>query len=105
MELSPSPAKPSSSHSSGTIASVNGYKHISNFMFYVQSTSNNNNNILYLSQREIKAVVRSHNEEHILDIRPLSLNLHILISNSKFPGIMFSLSNQNVKTLRLNKNH
>ena len=24
----------------------------------------NNNNILYSSQREIKAVVRSHNEEH-----------------------------------------
>ena len=27
--------------------------------------TNNNNNILYSSQREIKAVVRSHNEEHI----------------------------------------
>ena len=26
---------------------------------------NNNNNILYSSQREIKAVVRSNNEEHI----------------------------------------
>ena len=26
---------------------------------------NNNNNTLYSSQREIKAVVRSHNEEHI----------------------------------------
>ena len=50
----------------------------------------NNNNILYSSQREIKAVVRSHNQEHIsiilshethahtrtytlLDIRPLSV--------------------------------
>ena len=27
--------------------------------------NNNNNNILYSSQREIKAVVRSHDEEHI----------------------------------------
>ena len=27
--------------------------------------NNNNNNILYSSQCEIKAVVRSHNEEHI----------------------------------------
>ena len=27
--------------------------------------NNNNNNILYSSRREIKAVVRSHNEEHI----------------------------------------
>ena len=43
--------------------------------------------------REIKAVVQSHNEEHnnskslntctytLLDIRPLSLNLHTLIAN------------------------
>ena len=29
------------------------------------NNSNNNNNIFYSSQREIKAVVRSHNEEHI----------------------------------------
>ena len=61
--------------------------------------------------REIKAVVQSHREEHnnskslntctytLLDIRPLSLNLHTLIANLKFPGIMVSPSNQNVKTL------
>ena len=30
-----------------------------------RQVTNNNNNILYPSQREIKAVVRSHNEEHI----------------------------------------
>ena len=55
--------------------------------------SANNNNILYSSQREIKAVVRSHNEEHISVIQshetpahihtlrhtPLSLSLHTLI--------------------------
>ena len=77
-----------------------------------------NNDILYSSQREFKAVVRSHNEEHIsiilsqetrtytlLDIRPLSLNLHTLIANPKLPEIMLSLSNQNEKTLKLNKNH
>ena len=72
----------------------------------------NNNNILYSSLREIKAVVRSHNEELYLNssnslntrtytllvIRPLSLNLHTLTANPKFPGIMLSLSNQNVKT-------
>ena len=29
-----------------------------------QSSWSNNNNILYSSQREIKAVVRSHNEDH-----------------------------------------
>ena len=51
--------------------------------------NNTSNNILYLSQRENKAVVRSytltHNEEwncthtHTLsDIRPLPLNLHTL---------------------------
>ena len=34
----------------------------------------------------------------LLDIRPLSLNLHTLIANPKLPGIMLSLSNQNVKT-------
>ena len=74
-------------------------------------SNNNNNNILYSSLWEIKAVVRSHNEEHnnskslntrtytLLDIRPLSLNLHTLLANPKFPGIMLSLSNQNVKTL------
>ena len=52
----------------------------------------NNTNILYSSQREIKAVVRLHNEEHISMIlspethhmhtlrhTPLSLNLHKLI--------------------------
>ena len=80
----------------------------------------NNNNIFYSSQRETKAVVRSHNEEHIsiivshephaytlllIDIRPLALNLHTLIANPKLPGIMLSLSNQKVKTLKLNKNH
>ena len=79
----------------------------------------NNNNILYSSQREIKAVVRSHNEKTylsnskslntrtytLLDIRPLFLSLHTLKANPKFPGIMLSLSNQNVKTLKLNKNH
>ena len=61
----------------------------------------NNNNILYSSQREIKAVVRSHNEEHVsiilshetrtytlLDICPFSLNLHTLIANPKLPGVM-----------------
>ena len=31
----------------------------------VPQVANNNNNILYSSQREIKAVVRSHNEEYI----------------------------------------
>ena len=30
--------------------------------------NNNSNNILYSSQQEIKAVVRSHNEEHIISI-------------------------------------
>ena len=76
-----------------------------------------NNNILYSSQRKIKTVIRSHNEEHIsvilshethahiyiytlLDIRRLSLNLHTLIANPKLPGIMLSQSNQNVKTLK-----
>ena len=70
---------------------------------------NNNNNILYSTQREIKAVVRSHNEEHnnykpwntrtytLLDKRPLSPSLCILIANPKLHGIMLSLSNQNVK--------
>ena len=78
----------------------------------------NNNDILYSSQREIKAVVRSHNEERIsvilsretrmytlLDICPLSLNLNTLTANPKLAGIMLSLSNRNVKTLKLNKNH
>ena len=85
------------------------------------NSNNNNNNILYSSQREIKAVVWSHNEEHIsiiikswntrtrtytlLDIRPICLNLHTLIANPKFPGILLSLTNQNVKTLKFNKNH
>ena len=32
---------------------------------FVSIDLTNNNNILYSSQREIKAVVRSHNEEHI----------------------------------------
>ena len=36
--------------------------------------NNNNNNRLYSSQREIKAVVRSHNEEHISII--LNRELH-----------------------------
>ena len=76
------------------------------------------NNILYSSQREIKAVIRSHNAEHIsitlsheihtytlLNIRPLSLNLHTLIANPKLPGIMLSLSNQNVKTLQKKKKY
>ena len=83
----------------------------------------NNNNILYSSQWEIKAVIQSHDEEHFsvilshethaqtrnskswntrtytrLDIRPLSLNLHTLIANPKLPGLMLSLSNQKVKT-------
>ena len=61
----------------------------SNNAFPFGANSNNSNNILYSSQREIKAVVRWHNEEHIsiilchetrtytlLDIRSLSLNLH-----------------------------
>ena len=78
----------------------------------------NNNNILYSSQQGIKAVDRLHNEEHIsiilshethaqtlLDIRLLSLNLHTLTANPKFPEIKLSLSNQNVKILKLNKNH
>ena len=84
-----------------------------------QWPNNDNNNILYSSQREIKAVVRWHNEERIsvilshethaytlllLDIRPLSLNLHTLIANPKLPGILLSLSDQNVTTLKLNKN-
>ena len=63
----------------------------------------NNNNVLYESQWEIKAIIRSHNEEHnnstsrttrtytLLDIRPLSLALHTLIANPKLPGIMLSL--------------
>ena len=76
------------------------------------SLNNNNNNILYSSQLEIKAVIRSHNEEHISIILShethahthfltyaLSLNLHTLIANPELPGIMLSLSNQNVKTL------
>ena len=89
-------------------------------IYYAYGCYNNNNNILYSSQREIKDVVRSHNEEHIsiilsslntrtytlLDIRPLFLSLHTLIANPNFPGIMLSVSNQNVKTLKLNlKNH
>ena len=41
----------------------------------------------------------------LLDIRPLYLNLHTLIANPKLPGIMLSLSNRNVKTNKLNKNH
>ena len=62
-----------------------------------------NNNILYSSQRKIKAVIRSHNEGHIsvilshetctytlLDIRPLSLNLHTLIANPELPGITWN---------------
>ena len=32
---------------------------------FLNISIDNNNNILYSSQREIKAVVRSHNEEHI----------------------------------------
>ena len=31
----------------------------------ITKCNNNNNNILYSSMREIKAVVRSYNEEHI----------------------------------------
>ena len=84
--------------------------------------NNNSNNILYSSQREIKAFVRSHNEEHISipklswktdsvthirqytpvtethDAPSVSLNLiciHWLIANPKLPGLMLSLSNQN----------
>ena len=45
----------------------------------------------------------------LLDIRPLSLNLHTLILSNSKPKITwnnaFSVSNQNVKTLKLNKNH
>ena len=80
------------------------------------SLNNNNNNILYSSQLEIKAVIRSHNEEHISIILShethahthfltyaLSLNLHTLIANPKLPEIMLFLSNQNVKLS--NKNH
>ena len=33
--------------------------------FHAHNNNNNNNNVLYSAQREIKAVVRSHNEEHI----------------------------------------
>ena len=83
---------------------------------------NNNisNNILYSSQREIKAFVRSHNDwrtylnsETVMkdtdahqytpvtethDAPSVSLNLiciHWLIANPKLPGLMLSLSNQN----------
>ena len=45
----------------------------------------------------------------LLDIRPLSLNLHTLMLGYSKPKITwnnaFSVSNQNVKTLKLNKNH
>ena len=70
-----------------------------------------NNNILYSSQWEIKAVVRSNNEHityvnnskswttrtyTLLDIRLLSLNLHTLIlSNSKFSIIKY-ISDNNI---------
>ena len=65
-----------------------------------------NNNILYSSQWEIKTVVQSHNKDQTNSkswntstyIRPFSLNLRTLIANPKLPGIMLSLSNQNVKT-------
>ena len=50
------------------------------------------------------------NYSHILlDIHPLSLNLHTLIPSYSKPKITlnnaFSVSNQNIKTLKLNKNH
>ena len=75
---------------------------------------NNNNHTLYSFQQEVKAVVQLHNEEHIsvilshethahtlLDICPLSLNLHTLTANPKLPRKMLSLSNQNVKTQKI----
>ena len=37
----------------------------SGHLFASVPQGDNNNNILYSSQREIKAVVRSHNEEHL----------------------------------------
>ena len=63
----------------------------------LRTAANNSNNILYSSQREIKAVVRSHNEEHVSIIQshethahtrswtyaPVSLNLRTLIANPK----------------------
>ena len=60
----------------------------------------NNNNILDSSLWEVKAVIRAHNEEHnnskslntrtytLLDLHPCSLNLHTLIANPKFSGII-----------------
>ena len=41
------------------------------------NNNNNNKNILYSSQREIKAVVRSQNEEHNYLNNAKSLNTHI----------------------------
>ena len=37
---------------------------------------NNSNNILYSSQREIKAVVRSHNDEHVSVILSRETHAH-----------------------------
>ena len=81
------------------------------------NNNSHNNKLFYSSLREIKAVVRSHNEEHnnskswttrtytLLDIRPLSLNLHTLLLSYSKPKIIwnnaFSVSDQNVKTLKL----
>ena len=91
----------------------NNRDHVHNYNSGHIHNGNNINNILYSSQQEIKAVIQSHNEEHIsiilsrethtytlLDICPLSLSLHALISNPKLPAIMLSLSNQTVKTLK-----
>ena len=61
---------------------------------YTTSISNNNN-MLYSSQWEIKAVIRSHNKEHIsviLDIRPLSLNLQVAHEGNICDSLMISVS-------------
>ena len=89
----------------------------------LQTNNNNNNNILYSSQQETEAVIQSHNEEHISIILSHGTHAHVytlllldicpLFSQSAFtnskPKIAwhnaFSVSNQNVKTLKLNKNH
>ena len=68
----------------------------------------NNNNILYSSLREIKAVVRSHNEEHIsiilnhetLSHTPPFFQSAYTNSKPKISWNMLLLSNQNVKTLK-----
>ena len=102
----------------------------------------NNTDILYSSQQEIKAVVRTYTLTHkeelnctyvnnskpwnthahalldihahaLLDIHPLSPNLHTLkewsdtnaYQNPKLPEIIPSVTNPNIKTHKLNKNH